>query len=105
MQRYNIYINDALEMISRIERETKSINDLRKNKEMDSTLMRMQVIGESIKKIPKEIKRKYLNVKWKKIEHLRNIISHDYFKIIPELMMQIIKRDFPELKKGLINLK
>lgn len=105
MSFYDIYISDAIEMISRIERETKSLDDLKKDKDIDSTLMRLQVIGESIKKLPKNVKKEFSNVKWKKIEEMRNFISHEYFRVLPEIVIQIIKEDLPELKKVLRKIK
>ena len=105
MSFYKIYVNDALEMISRIEKETKSLGDLKKDKDIDSTLMRLQVIGESIKKLPQNIKKKFPDVKWKKIARMRNFISHEYFRVLPEIVIQIVKNDLPKLKEALRELK
>lgn len=101
MLNYKIYIKDILDMVSRIDKDIKVLKDLKDEKNYDSTLMRLQVIGESIKKLPKEIKSRFPEVKWKKLSSFRDLISHEYFKIMPEMMIQIIKEDLPLLKKAL----
>ena len=76
---YKLYINQIKEMIKRIEVSTKdlSLDDFKKDDNLvDSTLLRLQVIGESIKSVPYEIKKKNKQVKWKIFEKLRNFISH-----------------------------
>ncbi len=105
MSFYKIYVSDAMEMISRIERETKNLDDLKKDKDIDSTLMRLQVIGESIKKIPKNVRERFPDVKWKKIAKMRNFISHEYFRVLPEIVIQIIQGDLPKLKEALRKIK
>ena len=95
MLKYKIYINDALEMIRRIESFEVNLRNLR---DWDSTLMRLQVIGESVKKIPRDLKKKYPDVEWSKFEDLRNFISHVYMKVPARAISGIIKNDLPELK-------
>ena len=65
----------------------------------DATLMRLQVIGENIRKIPSNIKIKNKEFKWKKFERLRNLISHRYESINWEILWNFIEVNLPELKK------
>ena len=102
MLRYNLYLKDILEAINKIEKslEGKEINKIQYDSEIwDATLMRLQIIGESIKKIPLPIKKKYSNVEWVKLERLRDVISHTYFKVNPLIIEDIIKNKIPSLKK------
>jgi len=101
MLRYNLYVNDILRAINNIEESTnkKSFDSFSLDKTLiDATAMRLQIIGESLKKIPSKFK-KNKKVNWKDLEDLRNIISHAYFKINPALLFDIIKNKIPELKK------
>jgi len=78
---YKLYVNVILEVIEKIENSLDNSNkeDFLNNSEIqDATLMRLQVLGENIKKIPNDLKKKNKEIKWKKFEKLRNIISHKY---------------------------
>jgi len=108
MQDYEMYINVILEMIEKIETSfSKSRKeDFLKNSEMqDATLMRLQVIGENIKKIPLKLKKKNEEIKWKKFEKLRNIISHKYAAVDYNLIWSFIKDNLEELKIAVLKLK
>jgi len=67
--------------------------------------MRLQIIGESANKIPKEIKKKYKDINWERLSKLRNIISHAYFKINSKLIWSIIQHDIPTLKNQIQKIK
>ena len=69
---------------------------------LDSIAMRLQVIGELIKKIEKtdpNILEKYPQVQWPMIMRLRDIISHHYDIIDHEIIFDISKKHLPDLKK------
>lgn len=108
MLNYKIYLDQIGEMISRIENSTKnvSIDEFAENKELwDSTLLRLQVIGESINNIPYEIKKKNKQVRWKIFSKLRNFISHKYISVNKEIIWDIIHNQIPELKKELQGIR
>jgi uncharacterized protein with HEPN domain len=68
---------------------------------LDSIAMRLQVIGELVKKIEKtdgSFYEKYPEVKWAMIARLRDIISHHYDTIDHEIIYDICKNHIPELK-------
>jgi uncharacterized protein with HEPN domain len=67
----------------------------------DATLMRLQSIGETLKKIDKEnpeILQKHNEVNWHEIIKLREIISHHYEQLSPEIIYNICRYDIPDLK-------
>ena len=108
MLNYNLYVNVTLEMIERIEKSVKNIdkqNFIENFDFQDSTLMRLQVIGENVKKIPYEIKKKNKNIKWKKFEKLRNIISHKYDLVDYNLIWSFIENNLKELKMAILRIK
>jgi uncharacterized protein with HEPN domain len=106
MSRYKLYINVILETISKIEKSILKIEKSKflKDKDIqDATLMRLQVIGENIKKIPSSLKNKQVN--WKKFEKLRNLISHRYDVVDYEIVYSFIKNNLSELKKAINEIK
>ncbi len=105
---YRLYVNVILETIEKIENSIVKENkkEFMENSELqDATLMRLQVIGESIKKMPVEIKKQYKEIKWKKFGKLRNIISHKYASVDYNLIWNFIENNLEELKSGIVNIK
>lgn len=101
MLRYKLYINDILRTIDKIEEsiQNKTFNEFKTDLNLiDATAMRLQIIGESLKKIPSKFK-KNKEIGWKDLQDLRNIISHAYFRIDAELLFDTIKNKIPLLKK------
>ena len=108
MSKYSLYLNDILRAINDITETTKNknFNSFAKDKNLvDATAMRFQVIGESIKKLPKRLKENGRGINWTYLESLRNIISHAYFKIGPELLWDIVKKEVPKLKESILKMK
>jgi len=108
MQESKLYLNVITESIEKIEKSMKDINfqDFLNNINLqDATLMRLQVIGENIKKIPLDIKKKNKGINWKKFEKLRNIISHKYDSIDYSIIWSFVENNLKELKSGILNIK
>jgi len=102
MRDYKIYLKDILESIEKIENSLQELNkeEFIKNLNiMDATLMRIQVIGESVKKLPLDFKKKYRDVEWNKISQTRDMISHAYSKINTNIIWDLIKNKLPKLKE------
>ena len=70
-----IFIKHILECIERIEeytRETTREEFLRSTLLQDAIIRRIEVIGEAVKNIPKEIKDRYPNIPWRQIVGMRD---------------------------------
>lgn len=68
---------------------------------LDSIAMRLQSIGESIKKIDKyrpELLRNYNEIDWNDIIKFRDFISHHYDLVNPEMIYNTCKEKLPILK-------
>jgi len=68
---------------------------------LDAVSMRLQVIGELIKKIHKieaSLFERYPEMEWSKIMKLRDIISHHYDMVDHEIVFDICKNHIPRLK-------
>lgn len=66
--------------------------------------MALQVICENTNHITNETKILSKDIEWKKMLGLRNLISHDYGKIMFEDMYCTVKNDLPKLKQDLQRL-
>ena len=66
-----------------------------------AVMMQLQVIGEVAKKL-EESYRKEIDVPWKLIIGLRDLISHDYFSLNLADIWKIVTTNIPELEKALL---
>jgi uncharacterized protein with HEPN domain len=69
---------------------------------LDATMMRLQSIGENIKKIWKlepDFFEKFLSFDTNNIIKFRDFISHHYEKLDTDIVFEICKNDIPELKQ------
>lgn len=64
----------------------------------------IEIIGEAANYISNEGKDKYVNVEWRKIIGLRNIIVHEYFGVNYEIIWEIATTFAVELKKDLTTI-
>lgn len=69
---------------------------------LDSIAMRLQVVGELLKKIEKEnssFLKGYDEINWENIMRMRDIVSHHYEKVDHEIIFDICKNHLPKLRK------
>lgn len=74
---------------------------------LDSISMRLQFIGESLKKVEKlnkKILEKYPETDWNKIINLRDFISHHYDMLNHEIIFDICCNHIPALKNKIIEM-
>ncbi len=66
---------------------------------IDATIRNLEIIGEAVKNLPADLKRRYPHIEWKKIAGLRDVLSHEYFGINYNILWDIVKNKIPELKE------
>ncbi|NJK84450.1 MAG: DUF86 domain-containing protein [Saprospiraceae bacterium] len=52
----------------------------------DAVIKNFEVIGEAAYHITFELKEKYNQIEWFKIQGLRHFLVHDYYRISPEIL-------------------
>jgi uncharacterized protein with HEPN domain len=63
----------------------------------DAVLRNLEIIGEAVKNIPDETRRKYPQIKWRKIAGFRDVIAHGYFGVNDETVWDIVENEIPVL--------
>ena len=75
---------------------------------LDAVSMRLQVIGESVRKIQKldsSFLNRYSNIEWDKLARFRDLVSHHYTHIDHEIVFDICKVHIPKLKNTLQKMR
>ena len=76
-----------------------SYDDFAKNElVIDGVIRNLEIIGEAVKNLPSDVKRKYPEVEWKKIAGLRDILSHQYFGVNQRIIWDVVINKNPNLK-------
>lgn len=96
------FLLDIQEAIRRIEIYTKGLkykDFLEKIETQDAVLRNLEIIGEAVKNLSLNLKKKYQDVPWKDIARMRDKIIHFYFGVNLDIVWKIIEDKLPQLKK------
>jgi len=99
-----VFVEHILDSLNAIEDFSKNMerSELSSNRLKQSAIVReIEVIGEAVKNISEETKKKYKEIEWKKIAGTRDKMIHHYFGVDLDIIWNIVKVDLPVLKKKL----
>lgn len=66
---------------------------------IDAIIRNLEIIGEAVKNIPEEVKKKYPQIEWRKIAGLWDVWIQDYFGVDTEVLWDIVQNKIPALNK------
>lgn len=95
-------ILDAIQKIQSYLAEMSQSDFFDDGKTQSAVIMQIQVIGELSKKVPEEMKSK-IDIPWKEIAGLRDMVSHDYFSLDIEAIWNTATKDTAELENKIQN--
>jgi len=58
----------------------------------------IEIIGEAVKNIPEDVRKKYPEIPWKGMAGMRDKVIHGYFGVDAKVVWDTVKRRIPELK-------
>jgi len=96
-----IFLQDVLEASEKITNYTKEMSFeefMRDEKTEDAVLRNLGVIGEAVKNIPEDFKKKHEEVNWRAIAGMRNKLIHEYFGVSPGIVWETVRNDIPALE-------
>ncbi|HLD33491.1 MAG TPA: DUF86 domain-containing protein [Candidatus Nanoarchaeia archaeon] len=96
------YLRYIIEYIERLENELGGISEaefLADIDKQDSTLRRLEVIGETVKRLPSSFREKHPECPWKEIAGMRDVLIHAYFRVDLKLVWIITQKEVPKLKQ------
>jgi uncharacterized protein with HEPN domain len=61
----------------------------------------MELVGESVKRVPQDFRDAHSQIPWKKIAGMRDVISHAYEDLAYEVLWDALEINFPDLLSDL----
>lgn len=94
-------LRDILEAIEQIQKYAVQGKDKFLEDELIQTWIvhHLMIIGEAASKMSQETREKYPDIPWVGTIDVRNIITHEYFRVDLNIIWIIIKNNLPDLKK------
>jgi uncharacterized protein with HEPN domain len=78
---------------------------LANDEKQDAVLRRILVVGEATKRLSSEFRQRYPEIPWRDIAGIRDIIVHDYNRVDPETIWDVVQNDLPGLMIFLSSLE
>ena len=100
MWRDDAYLLDMLLAARKIAEFSRgySMDRFEEDELMQHAVMRLiQIIGEAARKISPEFKEGHPEIPWFGIIGMRNRLIHEYFRVIPEKVWEVVEKDIPAL--------
>ena len=96
-----IYLRHIRDAIARIEKYTAQGRTAFFDDTMvqDAVIRNLEVIGEAVRNLPPDLRRRYPEIPWRSITALRNVLIHEYFGVDLEIVWRVVQRRIPALKR------
>jgi uncharacterized protein with HEPN domain len=70
----------------------------------DGTIRQIEIIGEAVRNISKDLRKTYPEIPWQDIAGMRSKLIHGYFGVDIEKIWDTAQEDLPILKKQVIGI-
>lgn len=103
-----VYLDDIIESVERIGEYVSGLTkeEFYENELVqDSVVRRLEIIGEAVKNMPAELKKKYSEINWRRLSGARDIYAHAYFKVNQRLVWKTITDELPDLKEQIMKVR
>ncbi len=100
MWRDDAYLLDMLLAARKARQFTANVDGdrFRTDEVLQNAVLRLiQIIGEAARKVSPEFRGLHPEIPWQEIVGMRHLLVHEYFRIIPEKIWEVVERDLPSL--------
>ena len=104
---YKLYLDDIISSIEKIQRYTRNMDYntfIQDDLTIDAVIRNLEIIGEATKQIPNTILELKLEMEWRKIAGIRDILVHGYFGVDIDIIWDIIQNKLFILKETVVEL-
>lgn len=98
------YLIDLVEFSERILRDTENVSEEEFSQDQilqDAILRRLEVLGETAKRVPDEFRSKHPEVPWREIARTRDKVIHNYEGVNISMVWEIAASDIKPLLESL----
>lgn len=91
---------DIFQAAQRVLRFTQGVtrSELEANEEKQAAILyQLTVIGEATKRLSQELRRQHPTIPWKQMAGMRDIVTHHYDEVDPDVIWDVIQDDIPSL--------
>ena len=98
------YLEHIVEAAERIQRYLHGVDRaafLRNEEKQDAVIRNFEIIGEAAANVGRQYQEfvaQHAEFRWQDAYGMRNVLSHGYFKVDPEVVWKTAQEDLPELK-------
>ena len=97
---YRLYLDDIIEATRRIKEFTDRMDfDAFKAdiKTQDAVVRNLEIIGEASGRLPEAVRQAAVEIEWRKVVGIRNILAHGYFGISLPIIWDVVQNKLEEL--------
>lgn len=97
-----VYLTHIMQSITAIEKYLNGVTKevfLESEEKQDLISRRLEIIGEAVKQLPDDFKNEHLEVPWRDIGDMRNVLIHVYFDLDYTIIWKTATELVPKLKK------
>lgn len=70
----------------------------------DAVIRNLEIIGEAVKSISKEIRSQHSDIPWREMAGLRDVLIHEYFGVDLRIVWGVVEKEIPRLKPIIKNI-
>ena len=103
----SLRVLDILDAIDRIASYIEGMSYegfLADRKTQDAVIRNVEIIGEAARSLPADFTERHEDIPWSDIIGMRNILVHQYFGILPDVVWDVIKNELPTLRSQIARL-
>jgi len=106
MKKDSVYLHHILDAIEKIDSYAEVGKDrfMKESHWQDAIIRNLEIICEASKRVSDSIRSKTVDIPWKSIAGLRDVLIHDYMGVDLDTVWNVIESDLPPFKKKITDL-
>jgi len=73
-------------------------------KTQDAVIRNVEIIGEAARSLPVDFRESHPDVPWDEIVAMRNVLVHQYFGVLADVVWDVIQNELPTLRSQIDQL-